>query len=73
MSTCFCCSRRHAELCSCVFSTCRRCLFCLTHCVCPLRHARRCEPDPEIDAPDGPFWDLVNRDPNTFDSELTDS
>ena len=27
MTTCHCCSRRSAEFCSCVFSTCRRCLL----------------------------------------------
>lgn len=61
MTTCHCCSRRAAVFCSCVISTCRRCLFCLTHCDCPLRHARRCEFDPELDAPDGPFGDLASR------------
>lgn len=63
---CFCCRRRSEKgLCPCVFTTCRRCLFCLTHCVCPERHARGCGDDTdleavdtELDDPAGPFADL---------------
>jgi hypothetical protein len=56
---CFCCDRRRAGgVCTCVISTCRRCLVCLTHCECPERHARLCGADAELDAEDGPFADV---------------
>ena len=56
--TCDCCRRRDADHCRCVYSTCRRCLMCLTHCGCPERHARGCQPDPALDDPAGPFGGL---------------
>lgn len=55
---CVCCGIIGADHCLCVWTTCPGCSRCLTHCVCALRFARWCEPDPELDAPDGPFGDL---------------
>lgn len=65
MTPCFCCRRRGAELCSCVFSTCRGCLYCLTHCACSLKAVRSdpaklagVDPCEGLDDPSGPFADL---------------
>lgn len=62
---CYCCLRRAEKgPCPCVYSTCRRCTYCLQHCICPERHAR-CDTDTELEAldtelddPEGPFADL---------------
>ena len=57
---CFCCLRRSEPgLCPCVFTTCRRCLMCLTHCHCPERHARECGEVEGLDDPSGPFYGLA--------------
>jgi hypothetical protein len=66
---CPCCRMISAEHCRCVFTTCPMCSRCLTHCACPLRHARSCEPDPDLDAADGPFADLVHDEPFIRDGD----
>ncbi len=65
MSTCYCCKRRTAVLCSCVISTCRECLFCLTHCRCAVKGGRMdpakmaaVDSEDGLDDPSGPFADL---------------
>ena len=67
MSACLCCRRRAADLCTCVYSTCRGCLFCLTHCSCALKAVRAdptklsgVDPWDELDDPSGPFADLAD-------------
>lgn len=67
MTSCYCCARRRVELCSCVFSTCRGCLFCLTHCACSLKSVRAdpaklsaVDPHDGLDDPSGPFADLAD-------------
>lgn len=59
--TCVCCVvRAQKTRCTmCVYTICESCSHCRRHCVCPQRHARECEPDPELDAPGGPFHGLV--------------
>jgi hypothetical protein len=66
---CVCCRLLGTDFCRCVFSTCPGCSRCLTHCSCPLGHARSCEPDPELDAPDGPFADLLPSELPATDSD----
>jgi hypothetical protein len=57
--TCTCCYvRKTDDTCSCVYTLCRRCLHCLTHCWCAHRRAQGCEPDPELDAEGSPFSDF---------------
>jgi hypothetical protein len=67
MTPCFCCRRRGAELCTCVFSTCRGCLYCLKHCACSLKAVRSdpaklagVDPCEGLDDPSGPFADLAD-------------
>lgn len=70
MSTCYCCKRRTAVLCSCVISTCRVCLFCLAHCRCAVKCGRldpakmaAVDPEDGLDDPSGPFADLPSLQP----------
>ncbi len=79
MTMCFCCLRRGAELCTCVFSTCRGCLFCLTHCSCSLKGVRYdpaklagVDPCTGTRRPPRPFADLVDR-PVVVKSEQSSS
>lgn len=65
MLTCHCCSRRSERPCSCLFSTCRTCLYCLTHCACTARSGRvdpakmaALDPEDGLDELNGPFADL---------------
>lgn len=67
MTTCPCCSRRNAALCSCVYSACRVCHYCLTHCQCSARCGRMdpakmaaIDPEDGLDDPSGPFADLAD-------------
>lgn len=55
MDMCYCCARRsEIGVCRCVIGTCRRCLLCVKHCVCPERMA--CGEVAEgLDDPEGPF------------------
>lgn len=63
---CQCCAVRRADdTCSCVYTLCRRCVHCLSHCVCAEKHVRACAAADGLDDPSGPFADLaVSKDPD---------
>ena len=61
---CPCCARLGEwGFCPCVIGTCRRCLFCVTHCQCPERHTRACGDDScdGLDDPNGPFGIMLSK------------
>jgi hypothetical protein len=57
---CQCCQvRRTDDTCSCVYTLCRRCVRCLTHCCCTEKHARDRTTAEGLDDPAGPFANLA--------------